>query len=235
MNDRNGTDSTLCLEARHIKKIFDNGATIEVLRDVNLRLFRGETVAVVGSSGTGKTTLLHILGALDQPTAGTVHYFGQDIHAGVDLDTLRNRTIGFVFQFHYLLPEFTALENVIMPGLIARQPKKELVARGVRLLDEVGLADRRDHLSGELSGGEQQRVAIARALIMEPAVLLADEPTGNLDPRTGQKVFDCLRRLTQTHRLAIVVVTHDMELAGSMDRCLRLADGVLREESPGNP
>jgi len=140
--------------------------------------------------------------------------------------------VGFVFQFHYLLPEFTALENVIMPGLIARRPRRELEARAEELLAEVGLADRLHHQSGELSGGEQQRVAIARALVMEPAVLLADEPTGNLDPRTGRLVFDCLERLVARHGLAVVVVTHDQELAGRMDRCLRLADGVLHESRP---
>ncbi len=218
-----------CIEARHLAKSFVRGERIEVLRDVNLRLYPGQTVAVVGGSGTGKTTMLHILGALDRPTSGTVAYFGQDIHGpGADLDRLRNRTVGFVFQFHYLLPEFTALENVIMPGLIARQPRRTVEERARALLAEVGLGHRLDHQSGELSGGEQQRVALARALVMEPAVLLADEPTGNLDPRTGRQVFACLERLVASHGLAVIVVTHDQELAGRMDRCLRLADGVLR-------
>ncbi len=227
------TTDTPCLEARHLAKSFDRGGRIEVLRDVNLRLYPGQTVAVVGSSGTGKTTLLHILGALDRPTSGTVAYFGQDIHApGTDLDRLRNRTVGFVFQFHYLLPEFTALENVVMPGLIARRPRREVEKRARALLAEVGLGHRLDHQSGELSGGEQQRVALARALVMEPAVLLADEPTGNLDPHTGRKVFSCLERLVSHHGLSVVVVTHDRDLASRMDRCLLLADGVLREAGP---
>lgn len=222
-----------CLRAEHLLKIYTMpGSRLEVLKDINLDLHTGEIVGIIGTSGTGKTTLLHILGGLDTPSAGNVFYMGQDIFnkKEPELCRFRNRHIGFVFQFHYLLPEFTALENTIMPGLIGGKEKKELIEYGSTLLEQVGLKDRLDHKIGELSGGEQQRVALARALLMKPQILLADEPTGNLDPKTGQKVFDLIRSLNDLLGLATVMVTHNRELAGQMDRCLTLSEGTLHRQ-----
>ena len=221
---------TCCLVAEHLRKIFDMpGSRLEVLKDVNLTLHQGEIVGIVGTSGTGKTTLLHLLGGLDSPSGGTVTYFGESLFEKGEnaLCLFRNRNVGFVFQFHYLLPEFNALENTIMPGLIGGGSKKELFQDATILLDQVGLQNRMHHKIGELSGGEQQRVALARALIMKPKVLLADEPTGNLDPATGQKVFDLIRHLSSALDLATVMVTHNRDLARQMDRCLTLSDGRL--------
>jgi lipoprotein-releasing system ATP-binding protein len=219
-----------CLTAEHLSKTyFMPGNALNVLKDVNLTLDQGEIVGIAGTSGTGKTTLLHLLGGLDSPTSGSVAYFGEDLFKKneKELCLFRNRNVGFVFQFHYLLPEFTALENAIMPGLIGGRPKKQLEATGCSLLEDVGLQNRMHHKVGELSGGEQQRVALARALVMQPKVLLADEPTGNLDPKTGQKVFDIIRKLSKNLNLATVMVTHNQELAKQMDRCLTLEDGRL--------
>lgn len=219
-----------CLRAVHLQKTYSMpGSRLEVLKDVNLDLYKGEIVGIIGTSGTGKTTLLHILGGLDSPSAGNVYYMDEDIFTKKEpeLCRFRNQHIGFVFQFHYLLPEFTALENTIMPALIGGKTKKELVDSGAALLDQVGLKDRLDHKVGELSGGEQQRVALARALSMKPQILLADEPTGNLDPKTGQKVFDLIRSLNRMLDLATVMVTHNRDLAGQMDRCLTLNEGRL--------
>lgn len=202
---------------------------VDVLKDVNLAVPRGERLAVVGASGAGKTTLMHILGVLDKPTTGRVQVEGQDVFslAGVDLDRFRNRTIGFVFQFNQLLPEFSALENVMMPGLIARLPDDEIHARAEKVLGEVGLAHRLTHKPGQLSGGEQQRVAIARALVMEPKILLADEPTGNLDSRTTESIYGVFENLHQTRDLTMIIVTHSEQLAGRMDRIVRMEDGRL--------
>lgn len=219
-----------CLRAVHLQKTYAMpGSRLEVLKDINLDLYKGEIVGIIGTSGTGKTTLLHILGGLDSPSAGNVYYMDEDIFMKKEpeLCRFRNQHIGFVFQFHYLLPEFTALENTIMPALIGGKTKKELVDSGTALLDQVGLKDRLDHKVGELSGGEQQRVALARALSMKPQILLADEPTGNLDPKTGQKVFDLIRSLNRMLDLATVMVTHNRDLAGQMDRCLTLSEGRL--------
>ncbi len=216
--------------ARGIAKTYRTGEQqLEVLRGVDLELGQGEMVAVVGASGCGKTTLLHILGTLDRPTGGTLHFGGENIFAkdSAGLALFRNRTVGFVFQFHHLLPEFTALENVMMPGFIAGSDQEEIRAAAHDLLARVGLAQRASHRVGELSGGEQQRVALARAMIMQPSLLLADEPTGNLDLKTGRRVFDLLQEINATYPLATVMVTHNPELAGEMDRCLTLTDGVL--------
>ena len=202
---------------------------VDVLKEVNLEVSRGERLAVVGASGAGKTTLMHILGVLDKPTSGRVKVEDQDVFslAGVELDRFRNRTIGFVFQFNQLLPEFTALENVMMPGLIARLPDDEIVARAEKVLGEVGLAHRLTHKPGQLSGGEQQRVAIARALVMEPKILLADEPTGNLDSRTTESIYTVFENLHQSRDLTMIIVTHSEQLADRMDRIVRMEDGRL--------
>ena len=203
---------------------------ITVLREVDLTVRPGEMTAIVGASGSGKTTLLQILGTLDAPDAGNLFFRGDEL-TGASEQTLarhRNRHIGFIFQFHHLLPEFSALENVMMPGLINGLTRSALQPKARHLLAQVGLAERLDHRSGELSGGEQQRVALARALVMNPALLLADEPTGNLDSASGKRVFALLRELSASLGLAVVMVTHNMELARSMDHCLTLADGALQ-------
>ena len=218
-------------EARDIYKEYSTHGSLQVLAGVNLRLISGEMVAVVGASGTGKTTLLHILGALDQPSQGQLFYRGENVFEknADQLALFRNQVVGFVFQFHHLLPEFNALENVLLPGLIAGQKRLELVGYAEYLLERVGVLNRSTHKVGELSGGEQQRVALARALIMKPEVLLADEPTGNLDPKTGLKVFELIQELSETMALATVMVTHNLVLARRMGRCLTLLDGGLHE------
>ena len=208
--------------------------TITVLNQADLVVQPGEMTAIVGASGSGKTTLLQILGTLDAPDSGQLFFRGNELTGKnePDLAGHRNRHIGFIFQFHHLLPEFSALENVMMPGLINGLPRAALTDKAMRLLERVGLAERLDHRSGELSGGEQQRVALARALIMDPALLLADEPTGNLDAASGSRVFALLRELSKNLGLAVVMVTHNMELARAMDRCLTLADGSLHLDAP---
>jgi len=207
------------------------GQKIEALQDIDLQFNTGDMIAVVGASGTGKTTLLHILGTLDQPTDGKLLYGGIDILAknDTDLSAYRNKAIGFIFQFHHLLPEFTALENVMMPGLIAGLDRQKVADDASDILTKVKLSHRVKHKVGELSGGEQQRVALARAIIMKPSLLLADEPTGNLDTKTGYKVFQLLQEMSEDYSLSAVMVTHNLELAGKMDRCLTLADGKLHE------
>ncbi|CAK8712005.1 lipoprotein-releasing system ATP-binding protein [Candidatus Electrothrix aarhusensis] len=220
----------LLLQAVNIHKSYGTKENpVQVLRRVNLEITPGEMLAVVGASGSGKTTLLQILGSLDVPDKGEIWFDGQGLNELSEnrLATHRNKNIGFIFQFHYLLPEFSALENVMMPGLIAGLPMKQLEEDAHRLLTLVGLGHRVQHRSGELSGGEQQRVALARALIMQPVLLLADEPTGNLDSASGQQVFALLTELCQTRSMSVVMVTHNMELAGAMDRCLTLKDGSL--------
>ena len=218
------------IEAQGLNKSFGTtDGRVEVLRGIDLRIERGERVGVVGTSGAGKTTLMHILGALDRPTSGTVRFDGEDIFAlkGASLDAFRNRTVGFVFQFHQLLPEFTALENVMMPALVARKSFREAIPMATKLLGEVGLGHRLKHKPGQLSGGEQQRVAIARALVMSPRVLLADEPTGNLDSGTSGEIFRLLDEIHQSRELTMVVVTHSETLAGRLDRVLHMVDGRL--------
>ena len=228
----NGTEGQSCFfEARDIYKKYSNHGNLQVLAGVNLRLAAGEMVAVVGASGTGKTTLLHILGALDQPSQGQLLYRGENVFTKTDdqLARFRNEVVGFVFQFHHLLPEFNALENVLLPGLIAGQKRSELAGYAEYLLERVGVLNRSTHKVGELSGGEQQRVALARALIRKPEVLLADEPTGNLDPKTGLRVFELIRELSDTLSLATVMVTHNLDLSRRMSRCLTLREGGLHE------
>ena len=202
---------------------------VPVLEDLGLEVAKGEMLAVVGASGVGKSTLLHVLGTLDRPEAGTVTVGGEDVFRLPEdrLRAFRNRTLGFVFQFHHLLPEFTALENVMMPMLIARIPAEEARARASGLLDEMGLAPRGHHRPGALSGGEQQRVAVARALVQSPTALLADEPSGNLDQETGEKLHGLLRRLNREKGITLVVVTHNERLAAASDRVLRLEAGRL--------
>ncbi len=216
------------IQVQNLYKSFGNGAKkVEVLRGIDLTFYQGERVAIVGASGVGKTTLLHILGTLDRPTSGKVLYGGQDVFAlnEKDLALFRNQEIGFVFQFHHLLPEFNALENTMMPCLINGMSKKEASARAEDILVLVGLKERLSHKPGELSGGEQQRVAVARALVLEPKILLADEPTGNLDSKTGETVFSLLQELNRIKQVTLILVTHNPNLAEKMPRQIRLVDG----------
>jgi lipoprotein-releasing system ATP-binding protein len=202
---------------------------VQVLRGVDLEVAEGEMLAITGASGVGKSTLLHVLGTLDHPDAGSLRVAGEDVLALSETRRceFRNRTLGFVFQFHHLLPEFSALENVSMPLLVAQRPLPEAQERATALLEEFGLTERADHRPGALSGGEQQRVAVARALAMSPRALLADEPTGNLDRATGQRLHRLLRTLAAERGLGVVVVTHNEELARGCDRVLRLDGGHL--------
>ncbi len=207
---------------------------VSVLGGIDLAVAPREMVAIIGASGVGKSTLLHVLGSLDRPERGTVEVAGQDVFA-LDEDRLRefrNRTLGFVFQFHHLLPEFSALENVMMPMLIARRPLGEARERAQALLAELGLDHRAEHRPGALSGGEQQRVAVARALVQSPRALLGDEPSGNLDEETGERLHALLRRLNQEKGITVVVVTHNSRLASACDRVLRLEGGRLHDVSP---
>lgn len=218
------------LEVSGLCKTYEIGKNrVEVLKGIDLEMEAGTTTALVGASGAGKSTLLHLLGALDRPSAGTVSFRGEDVFQKSDreLACFRNTSIGFVFQFHHLLPEFSALENVMMPALIARVPKIEARKMAEELLADVGLAHRLGHRPGELSGGEQQRVAIARALVLSPELLLADEPTGNLDMKTSEGVHAVLDDLQTKHGLTLVVVTHNERLAAAMGRTVRLVDGRL--------
>ncbi|HER62878.1 MAG TPA: ABC transporter ATP-binding protein, partial [Desulfobacteraceae bacterium] len=202
------------------KSFITDRGRIEVLKDVDLDIRAGERIAVVGASGAGKTTLMHLLGGLDRPSSGSVHFADKNIfhYSAQELDAFRNRSIGFVFQFHQLLPEFSALENVMMPALIGRSTAKQAESRASEILTAVGLGHRLDHKPGQLSGGEQQRVAIARSLIMSPQLLLADEPTGNLDSTTSDEILALLDRLHAERDLTIIVVTHSEKVAGHMDR-----------------
>ncbi len=218
------------LEIRGLCKTYHTGSsTVEVLKGIDLTLAAGTTTALVGASGAGKSTLLQILGALDRPSSGTVLFQGEDLFAKNDhaLALFRNRSIGFVFQFHHLLHEFTALENVMMPALIARVPRSDAMRQAEQLLDDVGLSHRLGHRPGELSGGEQQRVAIARALVLSPDLLLADEPTGNLDMKTSEGIHGVLADLQLRKGLTLVVVTHNEVLANAMGHTVRLVDGHL--------
>ncbi len=218
------------IEIRNLGKTYMmDGARIEALKGVNLDVVRGDSLAILGVSGAGKSTLLHILGTLDRPTEGTFLYDGVSIFEWSEnkLAEFRNRKVGFVFQFHHLLPEFTSLENTMMPALIAGLTRGEARRKAEAILDEVGLTERRVHKPGELSGGEQQRVAVARALVMEPEMLLADEPTGNLDSETGTKIHEMLVNLNRTRGITLVVVTHNQSLADRMSRCIGLRDGRI--------
>lgn len=218
------------LEIRGLCKTYTIGPNrVEVLKGIDLDLQAGTTTALVGASGAGKSTLMHLLGALDRPTSGSVFFHGEDVFKKNDgqLAAFRNRSIGFVFQFHHLLPEFTALENVMMPALIARVPRDKATRDAQTLLNDVGLGQRMQHRPGELSGGEQQRVAIARALALEPELLLADEPTGNLDMKTSDGIHAMLTELQIKKGLTLVVVTHNERLAAAMGTTVRLVDGKL--------
>lgn len=222
--------SEVLLEARGIQKTFRKGKLqIPVLRGVDFSVAKGESVAIVGASGAGKSTLLHILGTLEQPSAGSVLFQGKDVFAGSEEERsrFRNRHLGFVFQFHYLLPEFTAIENVMMPGLIAGRHESYLEPQAKELLDEVGLSHRLHHKPGELSGGESQRVAVARAMLMKPEIVLGDELTGNLDSENSQNLISLLLDLNKRHGVSLVVVTHDLALAKRMSRIVEIRDGRL--------
>ena len=236
MNEPTGglATGTTPLRARGLVKRFvgGDGSELTILDGVDLSLDRGEAVAIIGASGAGKSTLLHLLGALDRPSAGEVH-IGEVAVAGLideDLAAVRNRQIGFVFQFHHLLREFTALENVMMPALIAGESFPGARARALELLDDVGLSPRATHKPRQLSGGEQQRVAVARALVNDPVVLLADEPSGNLDTETSGRLHDLLFELRRKRALSLVVVTHNLDLAGRADRTLVLESGRLHPD-----
>ena len=220
------------IRGRDLTKSFQNGGVrIDVLKGVNLDLTIGETVAIVGASGIGKSTLLHILGTLDRPDSGTLEFQGEDVFLYNDfkLAQFRNRTIGFVFQFHHLLPEFSALENAMMPALINGFDKPDASKAAEKILVRVGLQDRLHLRVGKLSGGEQQRVALARALVLKPAVLLADEPTGNLDNVNSDQVHQLVLELNRELSMTLVVVTHNMELASYMSRCVTIVDGRLQD------
>lgn len=221
---------TPLLEAINITKFYSTGTqSVNVLNDVSLSIQAGEMTAIIGASGSGKTTLLQILGTLDLPSGGSLLFQKKPLleQNQKELASLRNRSIGFIFQFHHLLPDFTALENVMMPALIAGKKKTEIYNDAATLLDQVELSHRVDHKVAELSGGEQQRAALARALIMNPALLLADEPTGNLDSRAGNIVYTLLHKLCRERNLSTIMVTHNTKLAAQMDHCFTLKDGVL--------
>lgn len=231
------SNDDILVEASGLKKHFQlEGERIEVIRDLSLTLRRRESVSIMGRSGAGKSTLLNLLGTLDRPDAGKVTFRGRDVFAlsDRDLSIFRGQSIGFMFQFHHLLPEFSTVENVAMPALLAKVPQAEAYGRAESLLDKVGLADRLRHRPGELSGGEQQRVALARALVMEPELLLADEPTGNLDEATGDKILELLTQLREELGTSVVVVTHHESLANAMQRHLIMVDGRLEDRNTHN-
>ena len=232
----NPTAPSLVLDGRDLSKEFTQGGVVlQVLRGASIAVRTGERIAIVGASGSGKTTLLQLLGGLDLPTEGSISIAGQAMTALSDTErgTLRNRAVGFVYQFHHLLPEFTALENVAMPLLVRRMPAREARAAAAAILGRVGLGARLDHRPAQLSGGERQRAAVARALVTRPRLVLADEPTGNLDGANASQIFELMLELNREFGTALVIVTHDERLAARLDRILVLTDGVLSERTAG--
>jgi len=220
----------------NLKKSFQHmGRTLDVLKGIDLTIYAGQILAIVGQSGAGKSTLLHCMGTLDLPSSGRIRLGNEELTtmSGSRLAAVRNRDIGFVFQFHHLLPEFTALENVMVPGLISGRPRREMQKRAESLLEEVGLSHRASHRPGELSGGEQQRVAVARALALDPKLVLADEPTGNLDSATSDAIHDLFFQINREHGTTIIVVTHNPAFAESMPRVVRMLDGRVEIDDVG--
>ncbi len=227
----NETKQNILLEAQGINRIYYQGKEeLRVLKDINLKIEKSQITSIVGPSGAGKSTLMHILGGLDRPDKGRVFFNGRDMYELSDnkLSRLRNQKIGFVFQFYHLLPEFSALENVILPGLIARKKKQELEKKGLGLLRDVGLEERVSHRPSELSGGEQQRVAIARAMINEPEIILCDEPTGNLDSDNSQRMMDLIKDLNKKNEQTFVLVTHEEQTAACANRTIKIVDGEIK-------
>lgn len=225
--------SQYLLQCENISKFYQEGdLRTQVLKGVSFAMRPNELVAIVGSSGSGKSTLLHTLGGLDQPSSGEVFIKGRSLQkaSAAELAKLRNQNLGFVYQFHHLMADFSALENVMMPLLIGNQNRTEAKDRAEQMLNAVGLGHRIEHRPSALSGGERQRVAIARALVNHPALVLADEPTGNLDHKTTESIFELIRQLNQEQHIAFLLVTHDMNLAGKLSRCLTMQDGVLKED-----
>ncbi|MDR7666486.1 ABC transporter ATP-binding protein [Methanosarcina sp. Z-7115] len=226
------TEESPIIELKNLTKIYKNGMEFRALDNANLKIKKGEFVAIVGPSGSGKSTLMHLIGLLDTPSSGTLLIDSNDVTKMSDKERseMRNRMLGFVFQYHHLLPDFTALENVIMPLLIAGKSRKEAKEVAEKLLKEVGLEKRMNHRPGELSGGQNQRVAVARALSCSPAIVLGDEPTGNLDTKTGDLIYELLRRLNREYNQTFIVVTHNEDLAAKADRIIRLVDGKITDQ-----
>ncbi len=223
------TDESPVIELKNLTKVYQNGVEFRALDNANLRIKKGEFVAIVGPSGSGKSTLMHLIGLLDTPSSGTLLIDGKDVTKMSDKERsgMRNRILGFVFQYHHLLPDFTALENVMMPLLIAGKNREKAKNVAEELLKKVGLEGRMDHRPGELSGGQNQRVAIARALSCSPAIVLGDEPTGNLDTKTGDMIYELLRQLNREYNQTFIVVTHNEDLASKADKIIRLVDGKI--------